>query len=112
MTAETTVINFDPNMNCSGNMSTKTIRMTFGVWDYRLIKEITVGGNGAGFHNIDSALMQLYEDVEETGIVLKRESDGETLLCEDDDDQGEDWLKDMLIAAEIIAIAPQEWPKD
>lgn len=53
--------------------------------------------------------MQIYEDVEETGIVLKRESDGDTLLCEDDEGRGEDWLKDMLIAAEIIAIAPQEW---
>lgn len=112
MTTESTLINFDPNMNYSGNMSTKTIRMTFGVWDYRLTKEVTVGGNGAGFHNIDSALMQIYEDVEATGIVLKRESDGGTLLCEDDENQGEDWLKDMLIAAEIIAVAPQVWQKD
>lgn len=112
MATENTVINFDPNMNYSGNMSYKTIRLTFGVWDYRLTKEVTVGGNGSGFHNIDSALMQVYEEVEAKGIVLKRESDGETLLCEDDEGNGEDWLKEMLIAAEIIAIAPQVWPKD
>jgi len=109
MSTVSNVINFDPNMNYSGNMSTKTIRMTFGVWDYRLTKEVTVGGNGAGFHNIDSALMQIYDDVGDKGIVLKRESDGDTLLCEDDEGQGEDWLKEMLIAAEIIAVAPQEW---
>jgi hypothetical protein len=53
--------------------------------------------------------MQIYDDVGDKGIVLKRESDGDTLLCEDDEGQGEDWLKEMLIAAEIIAVAPQEW---
>lgn len=108
MSAEVTVINFDPNMNYCGNMAMKTVRLTFGCWDYRLTVERTVGGNCSGLDNIETAIGSYYDDVYDTGITLTRESDGETLLCEDDEDRGEDWLKDMLIAAEIIAIAPEK----
>lgn len=100
-------INFDPNMNLSGEMSYKTFRLTFGLWTYRATKEVTVGGNCAGLSSLDAAVGAIYEEIADEGITMTKEN-GEKLLTCDDEEQGERWLMDMLIAAEIIAVEPQK----
>ena len=101
-------MNYDPNMTSSGRMAKQTVRLTFGCWDYRKTVETVVGGNCTGFNVIDTAVGRVYEELpEERGavyIVLERGDD--TLYCDADEERGEEWLRDMLIAAEIVAIEP------
>jgi hypothetical protein len=99
-------VDFDPNLNLSGNASTKTVKLTFGLWDYRAEETVNVGGNTIGLSNISHAVEKVY-DQNEGRITLTKE-DGDRLLCEDEEDYGEDWLADMLVAAEIIDIQPSK----
>jgi hypothetical protein len=55
-----------------------------------------------GFSVIDAAIGSFYETC---GDLELEDKDGNILICEDEEEQGEDWLKDMLICAEIVAIA-------
>lgn len=103
------VVNFDPNFTMCLHQARKTIRCTFGLLDYRKTVEVAIAGNAIGFSCIEAAIVEIYEQSEEAGearIDLVRESDGEVLICIDDEDRGYDWLCDMLIAAEIIGIEP------
>jgi len=102
-------MNYDPNVISDG--SKQTVKLTFGMWDSR--KEITVevGGNCSGLTVIDCAVENVYDQLEpEDGItfITLTNANGDELECEDDLDQGADFLKNMLIGAEIIAIAPEK----
>lgn len=74
--------------------------------------ETVVGGNCTGLTVIECAVQHAYEmlprkqgfDCEFAYIELTKPN-GDTLGCEDDEDRCEDWLQDMLVGAEIIAIA-------
>lgn len=105
------VANFDPNLNYCGKRSQKTIRLTFGLWRYRAAFEVAVGGNISGFDNIGCAIGALYDEMfgdnPDKPLVLT-DSDGNTLEATDDDAEEDDWLKEMLVAAEIVSIQPQE----
>lgn len=104
------VMNYDPNMVTSGRKAKQVVRMTFGQWEYRATFEKTVGGNGRGLSVIDCAVGQvsddLYSDEREYGSITMLNANGDELICDDDDDMGEDWLKNMLISAEIVSITP------
>ncbi len=110
-------MNYDPNLTNSGRTAKQTVKLTFGMWEYRAERTVEVGGNCTGLTVIESAIYNAYEELPKIsdgmgsklpGIVLTRpggtEEDG--LSCTDDEDEGDDWLKDMLIGAEIIAIRP------
>jgi len=99
------VLSFDPNVNYSGNTCNKTVRLTFGCWDYRLTVEQIVKGNTAGCDVIRYACELYAEGTAETGIVMTN-AGGDTCQFEDDDDKYEEWLHPYLIAAEIIALEP------
>ena len=109
-------MNYDPNLTNSGRMAMQTVRLTFGLWEYRREMEVQVGGNCTGLTVIESAVEQAYEKLERLGVYLSDETyaviymdsaDGtESMECADEDDEGEDWLKDMLIKAEIVSIEP------
>ncbi|MGE4335342.1 MAG: DUF5406 family protein [Pigmentiphaga sp.] len=107
-------MNYDPNMTNSGRMAKQTVRLTFGMWEYRKTVETEVGGNCTGLTVIDCAVSNAYEELPENRygtayLVMESLADPEdTLQCEDDEDQREDWLKDMLVGAEIIAIRPDK----
>lgn len=106
------IMDYDPNLTNSGKRAKQTVRLTFGQWDYRATREVVVGGNCTGRSVIDSAVWRAYEELEgdrSPRIELTR-ANGDTLLCTDDEDRGEDWLSDMLVAAEIIAIVPDTKP--
>lgn len=101
-------MNYDPNMTSSGRMARQRVRLTFGEWHFRSTVEVDVGGNCTGLTVIDSAVDTVYGQLNETasGIpAIYLEGDGnETLECADDEDEGEDFLKEMLVAAEILSI--------
>lgn len=104
-------MNYDPNMTNSGRMAKQTVRLTFGQWEYRKTMEAVVGGNCTGLTVIECAVRHAYEelttriwrDCKYAHIELVNKA-GDMLDCEDDEDRCEDWLQDMLIGAEIVAI--------
>lgn len=104
------VMNYDPNLCNSGNMAKQRVRLTFGLWEYRKVIEIEQGGNCKGLTVIEAAVENVYAELEggDTPRIELVSADGSTLECEDDEDRGEDWLQDMLIAAEIVSIQPDE----
>ena len=108
------VMNYDPNLTLCGRMAKQTVRLTFGLWEYRETFEVTVGGNLTGLDVISCAIESLYatlpyEEVEDertggTDIMATINIGG--LTCQDEDLSGELWLAGMLISAEIIRIEP------
>lgn len=108
------VMNYDPNLTLCGRMAKQTVRLTFGLWEYRETLEVTVGGNLTGLDVISCAIESLYETLpyeevrnERTGgtDIMATINIGE-LTCQDEDLSGELWLAGMLISAEIISIEP------
>ncbi len=107
-------MNYDPNI-CR-NFATHTIKLTFGQWDYRAEIIVTVGGNCSGLDVIKSAVNKVYNDLTDNGdgpeIMLTRprksETDEDYTLTIAEEDEGSDFLADMLISAEITALKPEE----
>lgn len=103
------IMNYDPNMVLCGRMAKQTVRLTFGIWEYRCTKEVVVGGNCTGLQVIETAVESLYDKLpeDEWGVkFITMESEKENHENSDEEERGEEWLKDMLIAAEIITIEP------
>ncbi len=96
------MINFDPNITLSGRHSKKTVKLTFGLWEARATFERAIVGCWEGLSLIDFAVEELQDELWEVGIVLIT-TDGCKLLSQNDE-QSEEWLKDMLISAKIINI--------
>ena len=108
-------MNYDPNLVFCGRMATQTVRLTFGQWEYRMTMDVNVGGNCRGLSVIEAAVERAYDELpdaphaSEAKIIILTNADGERLDCEEDD---EDWLQNMLIAAEIIDIRPAKHKKE
>lgn len=105
-------MNYDPNLTNSGRMAKQTVRLTFAQWEYRKTIETEVGGNCTGLTVIECAVDNIYDQLPTDRhdcvylVMEATDGSGDTLTCEDDEDQGDDWLKDMLVCAEIVAIQP------
>ena len=100
-------MNYDPNMTNSGRMAKQTVKLTFQQWEYKAEMIEVVGGNCTGMTVIDSAVDIAYENLpDDRGCpyIVMTDADGNTLRCDDDEEQGEEWLKGMLVRAEITAI--------
>lgn len=115
--------NYDPNMTLSGRMAKQTVQLTFQIWQYKATKEAVVGGNCMGFTVIDFAIAQVYESLPYQEIrydgkdyyvaeITLEDDEGNILLCEDEENQRDDWLRDMLVSAEIVAIKPDNGGDD
>lgn len=124
--SDTAVLNYDPNFIRDGK--SKKVELTLGQWQFRKSFIVDVGGNVGGLSIIDAAAEMLYErfcdeaDADESrgeyddgsGAIIhvhleKPANDGsgdmDTLLVEYDpiyDRDGEDWVKGMVVKAEII----------
>lgn len=105
-----TIMNYDPNLLCSGNMAKQTINLTFAEWDYRVEFQVVVGGNLRGGSIIEAAIEKVFdehfdEDRDAARIDMENAA-GDRLI----NDEIEDWedLKDKLIKAEIVAIVPDK----
>jgi hypothetical protein len=103
-------VNYDPNIT----WAKQRVKLTYTQWDATLNVEVEIGGNCKGFCVLEAAVDRHYEqlvesvDPETTPSITLREPNGDTLVCEDEEDQQEDWLKDLCVAAEIVAIEPEE----
>lgn len=107
------IMNYDPNVV---GYTRQTVRLTFASWEARRVMEVDVLG-GTGFHVIEGAISLAYESLpDRTYETLTSEPitvavleltypDGDVLICEDEEQAGEDWLREMLIGAEIVALA-------
>lgn len=106
------IMNYDPNVV---DYTRQTVRLTFASWEARRVMEVDVPG-GTGFDVIEGAISLAYESLpDRTYETLTSEPitvavleltypDGDVLICEDEEQAGEDWLREMLIGAEIVAI--------
>lgn len=111
-------MDYDPNLTNSGRMAIQTVRLTFGLWESRKEIEVKVGGNCTGLAIIDAAISNAYDKLERRSIYgsdgsyavmyFEHPVTGDSLECEDEEDEDEEWLKDMLIKAEIVDIQPDE----
>jgi len=108
-------MNYDPNLTNCGRMAKQKVRLTFGVWKYRTTRETIVGGNCLGLEVIDCAVSNVFEELDYKEIrgeqieeIILEDADGNTLHCDDDEDRDEEWLKNMLVAAEILEIVPDK----
>lgn len=97
-------MNYDPNLVRCGRMATQTVKLVFGQWDYRKEVLIDVSGNCTGLVVIDVAIDNFYQECGDE--IELTDANENVLICEDDEQKGEDWLKDMLISAEILSITP------
>ena len=106
------VMNYDPNVTCSGSMAKQTVKLIFGKWHYRTERTVKVGGNCTGLTVISFAVRQVYDSLEYTEYkgkeyakITMTDADNTTDFESEDEEYGcEDWLSDMLISAEIIDI--------
>ncbi len=106
------ILNYDPNL--FRKFHKKTVKLIFGLWEYRLETTVYATGNIMGADLIEFAVEKAYalletNDYGSPKLIMKNEA-GETLLVEQDDDEadGEDWLKKMLVSAEIVAIEAEK----
>lgn len=93
----------------------KTYRLTFGYEDYRTSVEVNVSGNCLGLFNIESAIDFYYGDLfdktagnDYVHLELFRDTPQgrESLRMEDSLGEGETWLANLLVAAELIKLEP------
>lgn len=105
-------MNYDPNLTNSGRMAKQTVELVFQVWDNKATYTETVGGNTMGLSVIDCAVGMVYDNLEDhpynagTPVIYLIDDKGERLECADEENEGEDWLKAMLVSAKIVAIEP------
>lgn len=107
------VVNFDPNFVLCGREVDYEVRLVFGEWDARKEMIVEVGGNCRGLSIIEAAVSQAYENLpwdEKYGEIkeLYLEGKNSTLRVCDDHQREEDFLADLLLAAEIISVTPRE----
>jgi len=121
MKYESSVMDYDPNMTLCGRMAKQTVRLTFAMWKHRATVEVEVGGNCTGLTVIDCAVGMAYDQLEQKpflndqckrdscAVILMPSMESDSVLeCTDEELKGDDWLKDMLVSAEILAIRPDQ----
>lgn len=97
-------VNFDPNFTMCGRVAEYQVKLTFGLWEQRAEMLITCTNNVTGVRAIRWAVEQAYQSLpDEHGRAVINIGDIE---CVDEDNEGEDWLSNMLVAAEIVSIKP------
>jgi hypothetical protein len=105
-------VNYDPNLISCGRIAEQHVRLTFGKWEHRATVETVVNGNCTGLDVIECAIANAYDhltcDIWENKQIIMTKEEDEDLICGDDEGGAEDWLKSMLIAAEIVDIKPEK----
>ncbi len=109
-------MNYDQNMCFCGRRAKQKVVITLGCWDYRKVIEVDVSTNMLGFDVLDAAIESAYDalefvtgyDCEYGRVVLTKpaeDGDGEdTLECDDDEEKGLDWFRQMVIGLQIVSI--------
>jgi Lar family restriction alleviation protein len=110
-TTATVPIKYDPNRSISDN---QLVRLKFQQWSSSRTFDVAVSGNTRGVDVIEAAIMDVYSKLSTVAVGFGNESsiavlelfdsEGNTLELEDDEESAEDWLKEMLVSAEIISL--------
>lgn len=102
--------NYDPNIR----FATQEVAITFQSWDYKATKVAHIGGNCKGLSVIETAIDHIYSELADKqgtnypSLELINDS-GEAMDCENDGAQDSiDWLKDMVVNAEIVSIKKED----
>lgn len=93
---------YDPNIY----WSKQEVEVTLMRWDYSAKIKVETGGNVKGWDIIKSAIEQIYDILSEktgVGAVTLTNPGGATLLCEDDEEREDDWVREMIVSAVIIS---------
>lgn len=102
------IMNYDHNLVFCGRFVNQTVKLTFGLWEYRAEIETVIGGNCLGLEVIDTAVEDVYDKLptERHGLkqLIMTDNNGGTLDCVDNEGNEYDWLKNMLVKAEITKI--------
>lgn len=89
----------------------QTVEIMLMQWDHSAVFKVSVGGNCHGMDVIECAIGNIFESlpVDEYGLpnVMLTSPTGNTLFCVDDDERGEDWLKNMIVSAKILGYEPK-----
>lgn len=102
-------MDYDPNM-LRKSRCVRTIKLMFGSGEHRATRIVEIGGNCDALTAIQDAVESVDEDIRvnydrdtwrHPHILLKK--GGRRLIVEYENNEG-DWLKEMLIKAEIIKI--------
>ena len=101
---------YDPNEFNLHQSAKQIVELTVQQWQYKKVVHYESSGNAMGMDLIDHAIYSTYEglpvdDRKDSYIILTDEA-GNTLECTDEDFRGEDWLKEMIVKSEIIAVEP------
>jgi hypothetical protein len=102
-------MNYDPNMIACGRTAKQTVHLVFGLWEYRKAIDVIVNSNLTGFDVIDAAVCVAFDsldtDIRGNARIIMKKGEREDLDCVDDEDEGDEWLRCMLISAEILSIS-------
>lgn len=105
--SETAII--DDN-NPNNEWGKHVIEIVLKQWKYQKTYVTRVGGNCHGFTIMETAIDNLYDDLVDTtddpGEIALLNEAGEKMLCLDEDDLGEEWLKKMVVSCRIIGFEP------
>ena len=103
--------NYDPNMTNSGRMAKQHVRVTFQQWEFTATLSTTVFGNCTGLMVMESAVSSIYEDLaeeEDVPYITMDSPEGDMLTVADDGGIEQDFLREMVVKAEILSIEPDE----
>ncbi|MDO8908885.1 MAG: DUF5406 family protein [Pseudohongiella sp.] len=104
-------MNYDPNLTLCGRMATQTVDLTFQLWQYKYSTRATVGGNCTGMDVIDAAIGFAFDHIiggDDYAAITMVDDSGKLCECVDTDGREVDWLREMLVKAEIVDIQPKE----
>lgn len=95
--------------NCE--YSTHRVEILLQQREYTRTYQIDVSADQAGMNILDAAVEMLCEEIGENSmnadgdiVITLTDSKGNTLLCEDEEWEGDDWLKRMIVSMRIIAV--------
>lgn len=120
--AETAIGSAEPSAACrlpgvtphdpNARWGRKVFRLTFRVWAYEAQFEASVGGNCLGMSNLETAIHQVLEQLEEPAwgyrMRLTDPKTGDELDTDSEDEDPEDWLAEMMVCAELIAVVEEK----
>jgi len=98
---------YDPNWFCYPEQAEQTVELTLQQWEHTRIIKIDLDGSVQGFEAISCAVLTAYEDLpvnqQGNAKLILTSPEGNILSCEDEEGVGEDWLKHMIVKAEITS---------
>lgn len=105
--SDTQIAEYDPDIR----WQKQAVEITLMQWDHSAVFRVSVGGNCHGMDVIDCAIGIIFESLPEDEYGLPKVTltgpTGDTLPCVDDDERGEDWLKNMIVSAKILGYEPK-----